>query len=84
MIATEQARSEAVAPGYLKNIIVILSEMGLRYIDLENGLVHIADSKTVNGIGDRPLTQAAQEAFRRQMEETPGSEYLFPSPKLKA
>ena len=66
--------------------------MGLRYkkellsmkkdqVDLENGLVHVAESKTANGIGDMPLTQAAREAFRRQMEETPGSEYLFPSPK---
>src|SRR5207245_491437 len=58
------------------------SELGLRYkkellpmkkeqVDLDNGLVHIADSKTANGIGDMPLTQAAREAFRRQMEETP-------------
>ncbi len=31
-----------------------------------------------------PLTEAAREAFRRQMDETPDSEYLFPSPKLKA
>jgi integrase len=66
--------------------------MGLRYkkellsmkkdqVVLENGLVHIAESKTANGIGDMPLTQAAKEAFRRQMDETLGSEYLFPSPK---
>ena len=27
------------------------------------------------------LTQAAREAFRRQMDETPGCEYLFPSPR---
>jgi hypothetical protein len=27
-----------------------------------------------------PLTNAAREAFRRQMEETPGTEYLFPNP----
>ena len=50
-------------------------------VDLENGVAHIADSKTVNGIGDMPLTQAAREAFRRQMEESAGSEYLFPSPR---
>jgi len=95
MSATEQAKIEIAAPSYLRNIVVIISEMGLRYkkellpmmkeeVDLENGLVHIADSKTANGIGDMPLTQAAREAFRRQMEETPGSEYLFPSPKLGA
>jgi integrase len=92
MTATEQAKIEIAAPSYLRNIVVIISEMGLRYkkellpmkkeeVDLENALVHVADSKTTNGIGDMPLTQAAREAFRRQMQETPGSEYLFPSPK---
>jgi integrase len=92
MSATEQAKIEMVAPSY-RNIVVILSEMGLRYkkellpmkkeqVDLENGLVHIAESKTANGIGDMPLTQVAIEAFRRQMDETAGSNYLFPSPKL--
>jgi len=95
MTATEQAKIEIAAPSYLRNIVVIISEMGLRYkkellpmkkeeVDLENGLVHIANSKTANGIGDMPLTQAAREAFRRQMQEAPGSEYLFPSPKLGA
>jgi integrase len=83
---------EFAAPNYLRNVGVILSEMGLQYkkellpmmkvqVDLENGIVHIADSKTVNGIGDLPMTTVAQEAFQRQIEETPGSEYLFPSPK---
>jgi hypothetical protein len=43
-----------------------------------------ADSETANGICDMPLTPDAREAFRRQMEETRGSEYLFPSPKAKA
>jgi integrase len=92
MSATEQAKIELAAPSYLRNIVVIISELGLRYkkellpmkkeqVDLENGLVHIADSKTANGIGDMPLTEVAREAFRRQMEETPGTEYLFPSPK---
>jgi len=95
MTSTEQAKIEFVAPGYLRNIVVIVSEMGLRYrkellpmkkeqVDLENGLVHIGESKTVNGIGDMPLTVAAREAFRRQLEESEGSEYLFPSPKAKA
>lgn len=95
MSATEQAKIEIVAPSYVRNIAVIISELGLRYkkellpmkkeqVDLENGVVHIADSKTANGIGDMPLTPDAREAFKRQMEETPGSEYLFPSPKAKA
>ena len=36
-------------------------------VDLENGIVHIADSKTVNGIGNMPMTTAAREAFQRQI-----------------
>jgi integrase len=92
MTSTEQGKIELAAPGYLKNIVVILSEMGLRYkkellsmkksqVDLDNGLVHIADSKTTNGIGDMPMTEPAREAFQRQIDETPGSPYLFPTPK---
>lgn len=50
-------------------------------VDLDNWVVHIADSETANGIGDMPLTAAAREAFQRQMEEANGREYLFPSPK---
>ena len=70
MSATEQAKIEIVAPSYLRNIIVNISELGLRYkkellpmkkeqVDLDNGSVHIADSKTPNGIGDMPLTEPA-------------------------
>jgi integrase len=95
MTASEQAKIEFAAPGYLRNAVVIISELGLRckkellpmkkeQVDLENGIVHIADSKTATGIGDMPLTSAAREAFLRQMEEAPGSEYLFPSPKSTA
>ena len=95
MTATEQAKIEFAAPGYLRNIVVILSEMGLRYkkellpmkkeqVDLDNGVVHIADSKTVNGIGDMPMTAAVREAFQRQIDETPGSDFLFPTPKQTA
>ncbi len=64
-------------------------EMGLRpyrellpmlksKVDLENRLVHISDSKTDNGIGDMPITAPAYTAFKEQIEQTPGSEYLFP------
>ena len=95
MLASEQEKIESAAPYYLRNVVVILAEMGLRYkkellsmkkgqVDLENGIVHIADSKTVNGIGDMPMTPDAREAFQRQIEETPGTEYLFPSPKRNA
>jgi len=95
MTASEQMKIEFAAPNYLRNITVILSEMGLRYkkellpmkkaqVDLDNAIVYIADSKTANGIGDMPMTLEARDAFRRQIEEMPGSEYLFPSPKSTA
>src|SRR5579875_56327 len=95
MCASEQAKIEFNAPDYLKNIIVIMTEMGLRpfkelmpmlksQVDLENSLVHIPDSKTPSGIADMPMTELAREAFKAQIDATPGSEYLFPSPKPKA
>jgi integrase len=92
MTATEQERIEFVAPRYLKNVVQIMSEMGLRpykelmpmrkgQVDLENRLVHIPDSKTPNGEGDMPMTEVALLAFQDQIEETNNSEYLFPTPK---
>ena len=93
LTASEQARLEACAPVYLRNIIVIMVEMGLRpyrelipmrkeQVDLENGVVHLPDSKTVNGIADMPMTERAGEAFASQMKESGDSEYLFPSPRM--
>lgn len=95
MAASEQTKIEFAAPSYLRNIVVIVVETGLRYkkellpmkkeqLDLDNWVVHVADSKTVNGIGDMPLTAAAREAFQRQIQDSQGSEYLFPSPKANA
>ncbi len=89
MTLSEQERIELVAPSYLRHVIVIMTETGLRpfkelmpmlksQVDLENRLVHISDSKTENGIGDMPLTELAYAAFKEQMEEAVGSEYLFP------
>src|SRR5215469_10899733 len=96
MTASEQERIEILAPNYLKHVIVIISEMGLRpykelmpitksQVDLENAVVHIQDSKTPSGVGDMPMTDRACQAFKSQVEETPGSEYLFPrlSPRGK-
>ena len=91
MPASEQERIEFFAPGYLRCIVVIIAETGLRIykelmpmqktqVDLENRLIHIPDSKTPNGIGDVPLTELAWRAFKEQIEETPDSEYLFPTP----
>ena len=95
MTASEQSRIEFFAPDYLKHVIVILSEMGLRpykelmpmqkwQVDLENWLVHIPDSKTPGGIGDMPMTELARKAFKAQIEGTPGTEYFFPTPNRKA
>lgn len=92
MTASEQERIEFVAPDYLRNAIVILAETGLRpyrelmpmkksQLDLENRLVLIPDSKTVNGIGEMPISERACKAFKAQREATPGSEYLFPTPR---
>ena len=93
LTASEQVRLEACATPYLRNIIVIMVEMGLRpyrelipmrkeQVDLENGIVHLPDSKTVNGIADMPMTERAREAFASQISENGGSEHLFPSPKI--
>ena len=90
--ASEQVRLEACAPVYLRNIIVIMVEMGLRpyrelipmrkeQVDLENGVVHLPDSKTVNGIADMPMTDRVREAFASQMKQSGDSNYLFPSPQ---
>jgi integrase len=89
MSSSEQERIEFIAPSYLRHVIVIMAELGLRpyrellpmlksKVDLENRLVHISDSKTHNGIGDMPMTEPAYTAFKEQMDQTPSSEYLFP------
>ena len=91
--ASEQVRLEACASPYLRNIIVIMVEMGLRpyrelipmrkqQVDLQNGIVHLPDSKTVNGIADMPMTERAREAFASQMRQSGDSDYLFPSPRV--
>ena len=48
-------------------------------VDLENLLVHIPDSKTPSGVGDMPMTESAHQAFKARIDETPGSDYLFPA-----
>ena len=95
MTASEQERIEFFAPTYLKHVVVIMAEMGLRpykelmpiqktQVDLVNRFVHIPDSKTPNGEGDMPMTELAWKAFNARIEETHGSEYLFPTPSKKA
>jgi integrase len=92
MTASEQERIEFVAPAYLRHTVTIMSEMGLRpyrellpmrkaQVDLDNRLVHIPDSKTPNGEGDMPMTEAAYRAFKAQCEQALDSDYVFPTPK---
>lgn len=87
---SEQRTIETHAPEYLRNIVRIITETGLRVykelmpmkkeqLDLTNALVWIPDSKTPNGVAEVPLTALALEAFRDQLRLSPCSPYLFPS-----
>jgi integrase len=87
---SEQQRIEAHAREYLRNIVRIISETGLRVykellpmkkdqVDFINKTVWIPDSKTPNGVAELPLTEVAIQAFRSQMLLTGPGEYLFPS-----
>jgi integrase len=87
---SEQQRIEFRAPEYLRNIIRIITETGLRVykelmpmkkeqVDLENAVVWIPDSKTPNGIAEAPLTDLASEAFREQIRISGSGQWLFPN-----
>jgi integrase len=87
---SEQQKIEFAAPEYLRNVIRIVTETGLRIykeltpmkkeqLDLENGTVWIPDSKTPNGIAEVPLTEIAVDAFRKQLALSGPSPFLFPS-----
>jgi integrase len=80
------------APDYLRNVIRIITETGLRVykelaamkkdqVDLENATVWIPDSKTANGVAEVPLTPMAIEAFRDQMGVAGDGPWVFPSDK---
>lgn len=86
----EQQRIETHAPEYLRNIVRIISETGLRVykellpmkkdqVDFVDKTVWIPDSKTPNGVAELPLTGVALQAFRGQMRLAGPGEYLFPS-----
>jgi integrase len=90
MTWSEQQRIEFQAPEYMRNIIRIITETGLRVykelmpmkkeqVDLENAVVWIPDSKTPNGIAEVPLTDLALEAFREQIRISGTGTWLFPS-----
>ena len=56
--------------------------MRKQQVDMQNGIVHLPDSKTVNGIADMPMTERACEAFASQMKQSGDSDYLFPSQQM--
>ncbi len=87
---SEQQKIEFAAPEYLRNVIRIVTETGLRIykeltpmkkdqLDLVNRTVWIPDSKTPNGIAEVPLTDIAVAAFTKQLAISGPGDYLFPS-----
>src|ERR1700734_4403673 len=87
---SEQQKIEASGPQYLRNVIRIITETGLRIykeltpmrkdnVDLANAVVWIPDSKTPNGIAEVPLTPLAVQAFQRQFAISGDGPFLFPS-----
>jgi len=87
---SEQEKIEAHAPAYLRNVIRIITETGLRVykelaplkkdqVDLLNGVLFIGDSKTAAGVAEVPLTELAVEALRRQIELAGPGPWLFPN-----
>lgn len=90
MTWSEQAKIEKEAPAYLKNVIRLITETGVRVykelacmkkdqVDLANKVVFIADSKTPTGVAEVPLTDLAADAFRDQIELAGPGPWLFPS-----
>jgi len=92
MTWSEQKKIELHAPGYLRNVIRIITETGLRVykelapmckdrVDLANKVVFVDDSKTPTGVAEVPLTDIAAEAFRSQIEIAGPGPWLFPRPE---
>jgi len=89
---SEQQMIEFHAPEYLRNVVRIITETGLRVykelvsmrkdqVDLDNAVVWIPDSKTPNGVAEVPLTPLAVQAFRDQLRIAGPGDWLFPSDK---
>ena len=90
MTWSEQVKIEQHVPAYLKNVIQIITETGLRVykelaclkkeqVDFENKMVFIDDSKTPTGVAEVPLSEIAVKAFRSQFELAGPGPWLFPS-----
>jgi integrase len=91
---SEQERIEQHSPQFLRNIVRILTETGLRInkellsmrkdqVDIANATVWISDSKTENGVADVPLTPIAVSAFRNQLALAGPGDWLFPSSRTR-
>jgi integrase len=87
---SEQVNIERQAPAYLRNVIRIITETGLRVykelacmkkeqVDIANKMVFISDSKTPTGISEVPLTDFAAAAFQDQLDLAGPGPWLFPS-----
>jgi integrase len=87
---SEQQKIESHSPEYLRNVIRIITETGLRVykeltpmrkdqVDLYNAVIWIPDSKTPNGVAEVPLSALAIEAFKSQMAISGDGPFLFPS-----
>lgn len=94
MTWSEQTAIEQNAPAYLRNVVRIITETGLRVykelacmkkeqVDLDNKVLFIQDSKTPTGIAEVPLTDVAAEAFRDQIKLAGPGPWLFPSSRKK-
>ena len=92
---SEQQRIERQSPQFLRNIVRILTETGLRMnkellsmrkdqVDIANATVWIPDSKTENGVAEVPLTPIAVDAFRNQLALAGQGDWLFPSHRTRA
>lgn len=92
MTWSEQQKIELHAPVYLRNVIQIVTETGLRVykelacmrkdqVDLANKFIFVDDSKTPTGVAEVPLTDIAVEAFRSQIAVAGPGQWLFPNPK---
>ena len=90
MTSSEQTKIEEHATAYLRNVIRIITETGLRVykelaamkkeqVDIANKVVFIADSKTPTGVAEVPLTDIAVEAFQSQINLAGPGPWLFPS-----
>lgn len=87
---SEQQKIQQLAPGYLRNIIQIITETGLRIhkellcarkdqVDLHDSVFWIPDSKTPSGRAELPITELAAIAFRDQITIAGPGDWLFPS-----